>query len=119
MPFCFLFYIIFILFMKKKVPVLLFFRLCECLFALHPRNKTNKQTETFGLNCVALHYLLVYYYYASDQKETRKNGFLNLWVGVCNSFLGLIQPTHPVVQARSGFFFRFASVFASCRFFFA
>jgi len=46
MPFCFLFYIIFILFIyEKKIPVLLFFRLCECLFALHPRNKTNKQTE--------------------------------------------------------------------------
>jgi hypothetical protein len=119
MPFCFLFYIIFILFMeKKKFRCSFFFRLCECLFALHPRNKTNKQTDTFGLNCVALHYLLVYYYYASDRKETRKNGFLNLWVGVCNSFLGLIQPTHPVVQARSGFFFSFCVGFCVLSFFF-
>ena len=49
MPFYFVSYFIlyYFYFIYEKISsgVTFFFRLRECLFALHPRNKTNKQTE--------------------------------------------------------------------------
>jgi hypothetical protein len=41
----FILYYFYFIYEKISSGVTFFFRLRECLFALHPRNKTNKQTE--------------------------------------------------------------------------